>query len=306
MRLRNQGLLAAVAFALSTSVAAAAPAFPATIALPRAFQPEGIAIRGNTFYVGSIPTGAIFRGNVRSGQGAVFIPGASGRAAIGVEIDNRSRLFVAGGPTGRAFVYDVRTRELIRSYQLTTSATTFINDVVVTRNGAYFTDSRQAQLYRVAIGRGGGLATSAQTIALAPPFQLVGQFNANGIDATPNGRWLVIVQSSTGKLYRVHPSTGATREISLGGATVETGDGILLDGRTLYVVQNTMNKIAVIRVNGALTSGTIRTTITDMRFRVPTTIDEHGRRLYAVNAHFGATPSETDYEVLQLRKRPGN
>jgi sugar lactone lactonase YvrE len=305
MRLRNPGLLAALALALSTSVAAAA-AFPATIALPRAFQPEGIAIRGSTFYVGSIPTGAIYRGNVRSGQGAVFIPGASGRAAIGVEIDNRNRLFVAGGTSGRAFVYDVRTRELIRSYQLTTSTPTFINDVVVTPRGAYFTDSRQARLYRVAIGRGGRLATSAQTIALAPPFRLQGLFNANGIDATPNGRWLVIVQSSTGKLYRVHPSTGATREISLGGPTVETGDGILLDGRTLYVVQNTMNQIAVIRVNGALTSGTIRTRITDRRFMVPTTIDEHGRRLYAVNAHFGATPSETDYEVLQLRKPPGS
>ena len=304
MRFRNLGLLAALALALSTSVAAAAAAFPATIALPRAFQPEGISIRGNTFYVGSIPSGAIYRGNVRTGQGGVFIPGQSGRAAIGVEVDNRNRLFVAGGPTGRAFVYNVRTRELIRTYQLT-SASAFINDVVVTTRAAYFTDSFQAQLYRIPIGPGGRLG-SAQTIPLAAPFQLQGQFNANGIDATPNGRWLVIVQSSTGKLYRVNPSTGATREISLGGATVTNGDGILLDGRTLYVVRNTLNQIAVVRVNAALTSGTVRTQITDPRFAVPTTIAEHGRRLYAVNAHFGATPSSTDYEVLQLRKPPGS
>jgi sugar lactone lactonase YvrE len=306
MRLRNLGLLAALALALSTSVAAAAPAFPATLPLPAAFQPEGIAIRGNTFYVGSIPTGAIYRGNVRTGQGAVFIQGGSGRAAIGLEIDNRNRLFVAGGPTGDGYVYNVRTRELIRSYELTTSSTTFINDVVVTRTGAYFTDSRQARLYRIAIGRGGRLSTSVQTIPLAPPFQLQGQFNANGIDATANGRWLVIVQSSTGKLYRVSPATGATREIALGGATVPNGDGILLDGRTLYVVQNQLNKIAVIRVNAALTSGTIRSTITDSRFDVPTTIDDHGRRLYAVNAHFGDPPSSTPYQVLQLRKPPGS
>jgi hypothetical protein len=305
MRLRKLGLLAALALTLR-SVATAAAAFPATIELPRAFQPEGIAIRGNTFYVGSIPTGAIFRGNVRTGQGAVFIQGGSGRAAIGLEIDNRNRLFVSGGPTGDAHVYNARTGRLIRSYELTTSSTTFINDVVVTRTGAYFTDSRQAQLYRIAIGRRGQLAASVQTIPLARPFQLQGQFNANGIDATPNGRWLVIVQSSTGKLYRVNPSTGGTREISLGGATVPNGDGILLDGRTLYVVQNTLNKIAVIRVNGALTSGTLRSTITDTRFVVPTTIDEHGRRLYAVNAHFGAPPASTDYEVLQLRKPPGS
>jgi sugar lactone lactonase YvrE len=305
MRLRNLGLLAVLALTLA-SVATAAAAFPATIPLPRGFQPEGIAIRGNTFYVGSIPTGAIYRGNVRTGQGAVFVQGASGRAAIGVAIDNRNRLFVAGGPTGDAYVYNARTGALIRSYELTTTSMTFINDVVVTRTGAYFTDSRQARLYRVAIGRGGGLATSVQTIPLAPPFQLQGAFNANGIDATPTGRWLVIVQSSTGKLFRVNPATGATREIALGGTTVPNGDGILLDGRTLYVVQNQLNQIAVIRVNAALTSGTLRTRITDSRFAVPTTIDDHGRRLYAVNARFGAPPSTTDYQILQLRKPAGS
>jgi sugar lactone lactonase YvrE len=303
MRFRNLAVLAALGLALSTSVAAAATAFPSTIALPRGFQPEGIAIRGNTFFVGSIPTGAIYRGNLRTGQGAVFVQGGSGRAAIGLEIDSRNRLFVAGGPTGDAYVYNARTGALIRSYELTTSSTTFINDVVVTRNGAYFTDSRQAQLYRIAIGRGGRLAMSVQTIRLAPPFQLQGAFNANGIDATPNGRWLIIVQSSTGKLFRVNPSSGATREISLGGESVPNGDGILLDGRTLYVVQNQLNRIAVIRVNERLTSGRVLTRITDTRFAVPTTIDDLGRRLYAVNARFNATtPSTTDYQVIQVRK----
>jgi sugar lactone lactonase YvrE len=306
MRLRNLGLLVALALALTTSVAAAAAAFPATIRLPRGFQPEGIAIRGNTFYVGSIPTGAVYRGNVRTGQGAVLVQGASGRAAIGVAIDNRNRLFVAGGPTGRAFVYNARSGALIRSYMLA-SAPTFINDVVVTRTGAYFTDSQKRVLYRVTIGGRGALAESAQTIPLTGDFELETGFNANGIDATPNGRWLVIVQSNTGELFRVHPSTGATREIALGGATVPNGDGILLDGRTLYVVQNQLNQIAVLRVNAALTSGTVRTRITDSRFAVPTTIDDHGRRLYAVNARFGATtPSTTDYQVVQVRKPQGS
>ena len=306
MRLWKLALIAASALALTCGVAAAAPAFPATIDLPRAFQPEGIAIRGNTFYVGSIPTGAIYRGNLRTGQGSVFIPGASGRAAIGIEIDNRNRLFVAGGPTGKAFVYNARTRALIREYTLTGDSATFVNDVVVTRRGAYFTDSRQARLYRIAIGPGGRLATTVQTIPLLPPFQLQGAFNANGIDATPNGRWLVIVQSSTGKLFRVNPTTGATTEISLGGESVPNGDGILLTGRTLYVVQNQLNRIAVIRLNAQLTSGTVRTRITDARFVVPTTIDDRGRRLYAVNARFGSPPASTDYQVVQVRKPAGS
>ena len=306
MRLRNLTLLVALVLVLTTGVAAGAAAFPSTIALPRGFQPEGIAIRGNTFYVGSIPTGAIYRGNLRTGQGAVFIAGVSGRAAIGVEIDNRNRLFVAGGPTGNGYVYNARTGALIRDYEFTASTTTFINDVVVTNRGAYFTDSRSTSLYRIPIGSGGRLGTSVQTISLSQPFQLQGMFNANGIDATPNGRWLVIVQSSTGKLFRVNPKTGATTEIAL-SAGVPNGDGILLDGRTLYVVQNTLNQIAVVRVNAALSSGTIRARITDGRFAVPTTIDEHGRRLYAVNARFNSmSPSTTNYEVVQVRKPPGS
>jgi sugar lactone lactonase YvrE len=287
---------------VASGVAAAAPSYPATIALPRAFQPEGIAIRANTFYVGSIPTGSIYRGNLRTGTGSVFIQ-RTGRAAIGVEADNRSRLFVAGGPTGKAFVYNARTGADVASYDL---APGFINDVVVTRTGAYFTNSNRAELYRIPIGNGGRLGTTVQTLVLQPPYVQGAGFNVNGIDATPNGRWLVIVQSSTGKLFRVNPSTGATVEIALGGESVPNGDGILLDGKTLYVVQNQLNRIAVIRVNATLTSGRVVTRIMDGRFAVPTTIDDLGRRLYAVNARFGSPPATTDYQVVQVRKPNGS
>ena len=291
-----------ILLAVASGVAAAAPSYPSTIALPRGFQPEGIAIRGNTFYVGSIPTGAIFRGNLRTGAGDVFVPARTGRAAIGIEVDGRGRLFVAGGPTGRAFVYNARTGADIASYVL---APGFINDVVVTRTGAYFTNSNRAELYRIPIGRGGRLG-AVQTIPLTGDFQLQAGFNANGIEATPNGRWLVIVQSNTGKLFRVNPTTGATTEIALGGESVPNGDGLLLDGKTLYVVQNQLNRIAVIRLNANLTSGRVVTRITDARFAVPTTIDDLGRRLYVVNARFGSPPATTDYQVVQVRKPTGS
>jgi sugar lactone lactonase YvrE len=298
--LRRTFTLAVLSFVLATGVAAAASSFPATIPLPRAFQPEGIAIRGTTFYVGSIPTGAVFRGNLRTGQGDPdFVEGRSGRAAIGVAVDNRNRLFVAGGNTGRAFVYSARTGEDIAQYTLEAG---FINDVVVTRTGAYFTNSAVAKLYRIPIGPGGRLGTTVDPIPLTGAFQMQPGFNANGIDATPNGRWLVIVQSNTGKLFRVNPRTGVTTEISLGGESVPNGDGILLDGRRLYVVQNQLNRIAVIRVNASLTSGQVLTRITDPRFAIPTTIDDFGRRLYAVNARFGSPPASTDYQVVQVQK----
>ena len=55
-------LLLFAAAVLAAPVALAKGAFPKTIQLPNGFQPEGIAIKGNTFYVGSIPTGAVLRG----------------------------------------------------------------------------------------------------------------------------------------------------------------------------------------------------------------------------------------------------
>jgi sugar lactone lactonase YvrE len=303
--IRTLTAIAALVVALASGVAAAAPAYPATIQLPNGFRPEGITISANTFYVGSIPTGSVFRGNLRSSAGSVFIQ-RSGRAAIGMDVDNRRRLFVAGGPTGHAYVYNARTGADIADVTLVATPA-FINDVVVTRTGAYFTDSTRAALFRVPIGRGGRLGTTVQMISLTGAFQLQTGFNANGIDATPNGRWLVIVQSNTGKLFRVNPSTGATTEIALAnGESVPNGDGILLDGRTLYVVQNQTNRVAVIAVNPSLTSGRVVTRIADSRFDVPTTVDELGRRLYVVNARFGTpSPDTAEYQVLQLRKPRG-
>src|SRR5437867_1266295 len=132
-------LLAGIA-ALATSVAGAQnAAFPSRIDLPDGFQPEGIAIAGGQFYAGSIPTGAVFRGSLRTGQGAVFVAAQAGRAALGMKVA-RGRLFIAGGPTGSGFVYSARSGALLRTYAFAASGS-FINDVVVTKRAAWFTDS---------------------------------------------------------------------------------------------------------------------------------------------------------------------
>jgi sugar lactone lactonase YvrE len=286
---------------VSLAFAAHEQAFPARVDLPDGFQPEGISIAGQRAYVGSIPTGSIWRGDLRTGRGAVLV-NRTGRAAIGVDVD-RGRIFVAGGPTGRAFVYDARTGADIATYQLT-SGSTFVNDVVVTRQAAWFTDSSNAVLYRVPLSRNGrpGPQSGVRSMQLTGDYRHQPGFNLNGIDATTNGRTLVVVQSNTGKLFTV-TTGGVTREIALGGATVMNGDGILLDGRTLYVVQNRNNRIAVIALSANLRSGRIVRTIRSSSFDVPTTIDDLGRRLYAVNARFGTAPGPTtDYWLTQLRK----
>lgn len=285
--------------------AAAARAFPDTIRLPDGWQPEGIAAgRGTSLYVGSIPTGAIWKGDARTGQGRVLVPGRDGRAAIGIKVDRRNRIFVAGGPTGQAFVYDARTGAELASYRLTSLTPTFVNDVVVTRRAAYFTDSLNQQLYVVPLGRNGRLPgqDAVRTLPLTGDLQYTTGFNLNGIAAAMGGRVLLAVQSNTGQLFKINPRTGATREVDLGDPPPLTnGDGLLLAGRVLFVVQNQLNQIAVVKLSGSLDEGRVVTTIGDDDFDVPTTIAFQAGHLYAVNARFGIPdPQTARYDIVRV------
>jgi sugar lactone lactonase YvrE len=300
--------LLALLAVLLLSAAAPAPAttsWPETIPLPTGFQPEGIDIgNGHTFYVGSIPSGAVYRGDLRTGTGAVLVPPQEGRAAIGLDFSDK-RLFVAGGATGRAWVYDARTGATLTSYQLAAGPPTFVNDVVVTRDAAWFTESQGAVLYRVPIGPDGTLGSQAdvEVMPLTGDFTLAPGFNVNGIDATPRGDTLVIVQSNLGRLYTVDAATGEAALIELAGGDVRFGDGILLDGKTLYAVQNQLNRVAVVKLRRDLSSGTITGHLTDPDLDVPTTIAEFGNALYAVNARFGVPdPAAQAFSVVRLER----
>ena len=289
---------------LLSPTATARPTFPEVIALPDGFQPEGIAAgRGTSFYVGSLADGAIYRGDARTGEGAVLVPGVEGDVAVGTEVDARDRLWVAGGETGEARVYDARTGELLHAYQLTAPGATFVNDVVVTRTAAYFTDSVNQVLYVVPIGPGGRLG-DAKTLPISGELVFGAGFNANGIEASPDGRTLLVVQSSTGGLFAVDAATGASTRVDLGGASLSAGDGLLRQGRTLYVVRNRLDQVAVVRLGADYRTGTVTDTLTDPDFQVPTTVARIGSALYAVNARFGTPPTpETDYTVVRVDRR---
>jgi sugar lactone lactonase YvrE len=290
----------AIALALCGALAPAAAAkTPDVIPLPTGFQPEGIATgRGATFYVGSIPTGDVYRGSLRTGQGAVFIDAPEGSSATGMKIDRRNQLWVSGGATKAIRVYDARSGALVRAYSI--PAAGFINDVVVTRRAAYFTDSGVQVLYRVAIDRRGapGALTTIPISGDLAYDQNPATFEANGIDATRNGKRLIVVQSHTGRLFFADPRTGATEEIALDEPVVN-GDGILLRGKHLYVVRNRDNLVAKLRLKRG--RATTEDEIGSGAFNVPTTIAGWGRRLYVVNAQFGSP--DTEFEVVRVPRR---
>ncbi len=171
--------------------------------------------------------------------------------------------------------------------------------MVITRDAAWFTDSRDDVLHRIPIGRDGTIGDPV-AVPLTGDFVLAPGFNVNGIDATPNDRWLIVVQSNTGNLYRVDPATSHAAVIDLGGATMTAGDGILLLGRALYVVRNTLNTVAVVRLDRSFSSGRVVDQITSPNFDVPMTVAAFGKTLYLVNARF-ATPA-TPYWITAVRR----
>jgi sugar lactone lactonase YvrE len=278
--------------------------FPATIDLPNGWLPEGIAIApGGTFYSGSRANGAVYGGSLRTGEGDIVVPGMAGRAAVGVDED-RGRLFVAGGGTGDGYVYDAETGDLIELYHFAPAGPgTFVNDVIVTRTAAWFTESRSAVLYMVPLGPNGEPGATFEVVTLMSPPGSTAPANSNGIDATPDGKTLVIVQSNPGLLFTVDPETGVADQIELSGGDALNGDGILLDGKTLYVVKNFQNRIAVVELAADLGSGDVVDHIMSPSFDIPTTIDEFGRWLYAINARFTTPPTPTTtYTIVQVPK----
>jgi sugar lactone lactonase YvrE len=289
-------LLLALVAALATPAAAARPT--EAIVLPGATSAEGIAAgRGATFYAGDLFAGDIFRGNVQHGTAELFIDAPAGRMAVGMAADiAHDLLFVAGG-SGQAYVYNTRTRASVASYQLADPAASFINDVALTKDGAWFTDSMQAQLYFIPVSGAGALGPSSTLRLSGPAADTSGDFNLNGIAATPDGKTLIVAHSANGELYTVDPATGASAAIA--GVSVPDVDGIVLDAGRLWAVQNT-NQVSRIRLRPDLTSGVVEEVITSDLFQIPTTAARFGSRLAVVNAKFdtGFPPTADQFEVV--------
>ncbi len=293
-------LVASIAVLMAAPVAASAGS--ERIQLPRGSQPEGLTIsRGGVFYTGSLVDGTIFRGDVRTGKVRVLAQGAAGRSAAGMEVRGRL-LWVAGGETGKAWVFR-RSGRLIRSYRFDPGG--FVNDVVLTKRWAFFTDSVAPFLYRVRI-RDDGLPAgrgSVRAIPLTGDIEYEDGFNANGIDVDRGTRRFVMVQSNTGKLFLVRPN-GHTREIDLGGELVGSGDGVLMQGHIVFVVQNFLNQVAKVRLSSDLLSGEVVSHTTDPDFDVPTSIAAFRDHLFVVNARFSTPPTPTTRYWIAPFPRP--
>lgn len=279
-------------------------AFPDRIDLPDGFQPEGIESWGRWLYAGSLANGEIRRVDARTGEGETLVAGEDGKLAVGLHIDRRGRLWVAGGPTQEIRVYSARTGELLQTYHFPTTG--FLNDLDLADGAVYATDSMHQQLAVVPLEPGGRLPdpSAATTMPLTGDLSYSEGFNANGIAARHG--WLVLVQSNEGLLFRVDPETGDTEQIDTDGYSVTFGDGLELRGRTLYVVRNELGIVAVLRLSRDLLDADLVGEIEGGdAVSVPTTATVTRGSLWVVNARFGVPPTpETEYWITRLPRRP--
>jgi sugar lactone lactonase YvrE len=266
-----------------------------------ALFPEGMGYDRQTgdFYTGSVTDGTIVRGNVQDPQAQVFSPaGADGRtSALGMRTD-RSRLYVAGGASGTVWIYDKSSGAFIAkvSNGLPSTGTT-LNDLAVTRSGVFVTDSLSPTLWRLTWGSDGKPALEKWLDFTGTAFHYTTGFNADGIQATPDGRFLIVGALNTGKLYRIDIATKAVVEINTGGADLTNADGIELVGHDLYVARNVNNQIVTLELADDWTSADVDTITTSPHFDFTVAVAAVGSRLLVLNSQFehlgfgGGTPS---------------
>lgn len=309
--------------ALATPVVANQSAqFPSEVDLPDGYFPEGIAVgRGSTFYVGSLADGSIYRGDLRTGDGAVFTApiGSFPFSTVGLNVDQHNRVWAAGAAAGTGRVYDGTSGELLATYVFTAPGESLINDVVVTPKAAWFTDSGtevcdqgglcfigEPRLFKVVLGAGGALPDPGDPHAVEEiPVDVPDIYfsNLNGIETMPGGSELIVVHNELGSLFRVDPATGdATLLYGPPNDPPLSGpDGMSRLGRTLYVVENAAGRIAVIDVDMSTGTGTLRTTLPVAGAQTPTTSAIFGSAIYAVDARLG-TPFVGPYKVFRIER----
>ena len=327
----------AVVFLTLSMGAAAQQNWPEAIAMPTGMEPEGIELgKGHEFFVGAFSysseflgapehsalAGAIYKGNLRTGEGVILVP-PTGKPVSGLSYDPRTDYLYAatgfgdlvnGTFTGQGVtVYDASSGDIIMEIGFGDGTGITINDCLVTRTGVYCTDSFNSNLYKVVLERGGRLpSTPVVEVIPMPGFEMVPGFNANGLVGKFDGRQLVIVNISTGVLYRVDTASGEASPLEIEGAEqlFPDGDGLYLNGRTLYIMQNFSDKIAVVQLSGDLSGGEFIKNIPGEGevnpLNVATTIIGFGNSLYAINTNiferiFG-NPAEVQSDVVRLRK----
>lgn len=268
--------------------------------------PEGVSYDPTTgnFYVSATGDGTLFVGNVNGpDELTVFSEGGlDGRTtAVGTKVDGEGNLWVAGGATGQIFVYDTADGSLVASF--TAPDAGFINDMAITDDGVYFTDSWNPILWRVTDLTQGEAEPWLDFTGTA--INYVDGLNLNGIVATEDGSTLIVVHSEEGELYRIDVASQDVSRIDTGTIPLTFGDGMVLIDNTIYVLRNAWWELVEIELSEDYTIGTGGAVTYSEFFIYPTTLAFTGNTFLVVNSQFNNDGQPTLPFTLAQIPAPG-
>jgi sugar lactone lactonase YvrE len=268
------------------------------------FEGIGADERRGLFYVSEVTGGEIHRGSVQASRAEEWLKGdgTDGRfTARGVTVDREGNVYVAGGPngigTGRPdlWVYD-KQGNLLTALRVPGTADAFLNDVAIGPDGAaYFTNSNDPQVFRVAEGARGWEATlwadATGTVTRAAGF------NLGGIVLSADRSAFVVAQGNVGRMWRFDARTGEVSEIATDTDLVNA-DGLVRRGDRLTVVRNFSKMIATLRISA---DGSRLVTLgqeASAADRVLTTAKTLRGRVLYVDSKFDEAVASGPYEVV--------
>lgn len=288
--------------AASAADTARAQAGVTVLPLPEAAAyPEGVAVDPATgaIYTNSANTGVVFR--VDPDTGAVTRigdpldlsdsrPAKPVSVALGLKADGQGRLWIAGARTGSMHVVDIATGARLARFT-TPEGPWLINDVALTADAAYFTDTLRPLLWRVA-------RDSVADAALEPWLSFEGTVlkygeepNLNGIVATPDGRYLIVVLMKTGRLFRIDTQTREVAAIATGDSALDGGDGLALIGQRLFLVRQSAGEVVALDLSADLSTATEAKRIKPAELAWPATVAVRGDRLIVANSQLNRRAS---------------
>lgn len=293
--------------AVATAQAPVSHQLPAAIAYP-----EGIAYdaRVAAFYVAGSANGQIVRVDTRTGEarsigaGLADQIGSTFPGILGLNLDGRGRLWMAGGRTGKVYVVNATTGALIQTIATPDASKGLINDIAFARGKAFFTDTLRPVLW--AVNAGSGLAATPEPwIDFAGTALAYAQgANLNGIAATPDGRTLLVGQMNKGLLFRIDTASRKVTQIDLKGETVTGADGLVLKGRTLYVIRQPEAEIVTIRLAPDMLSGVVVARTRSAGLLWPATGAIAGRDLLVVNTQFNKRTTKDPQVPFSVQRVP--
>ena len=271
-------------------------ALPGATAFPESI---GVDPRTGAFFTGSLIDGTVYRGTLESDTATVFLPaGSDGRTNVaGVKVDRQSRIWLADAFNGRVLVYSQGGR-LLHAFLLAGPGRPTVNDIAFSRGVAYVTDSARPFLYRIRLAE----ATAPGTTTVEPWIDVSGAVayatgegplgvNLNGIVASADGKTLLVVQTNTGKLFRVDVASGHITEVAVEGTSLMFGDGMLRVGSQLYVARNAANEVVRLRLGDGWRSAVSNETFTTSVLAFPTALANLRGRLLITNSQLNAGAS---------------